>query len=86
MRTTLTVNDAVLRELKERAAAEGRTFKELVNETLQIGLAQKDKPARTKRFRVKTHRLGMKAGVRETSMNQLYDQVEAERVFESQRP
>lgn len=78
MRTTLGINDALLRELRRRAAATGRPFREVVEETLARGLAAGDKPGRSRAFRVRTHALRLKPGLRGVSLNQLYDQIEAE--------
>jgi len=39
MRTTLTLDDSIARALKERAHRSGRSFKEVVNETLRRGLS-----------------------------------------------
>lgn len=86
MRTTLSINDATLKRLKGQAAREGRSFKEVVNEALQLGLAQKEKPHQAKPFRLKPHPLGMKPGFRKVSLNQLYDQIEAETATETERP
>jgi plasmid stability protein len=85
MRTTLTIDDAILRRLKDRAAREGRSFKDLVNQALRIGLAQKETPRPTKSFRLKPHRLGMKPGFHKISMNQLYDQVESESALQARQ-
>jgi plasmid stability protein len=38
-RTTLKLDDAVLRRLKQQAAAEGRTLQDLANQLLRRGLA-----------------------------------------------
>ena len=76
MRTTFDINDAILAELRARAAAEGKPFKRLVNETLQLGLAAKSR--KTARFRVKPLNPGIKPAYQGLSMNQLYDQLEAE--------
>ncbi|MEW5890371.1 MAG: DUF2191 domain-containing protein [Pseudomonadota bacterium] len=38
MRTTLTIDDALAQELKARAVASGKPFKQVVNETLMAGL------------------------------------------------
>ena len=76
MRTTLDISDALLRELRQRAAATGRPFRKVVEETLQIGLAGvrcADKPVQ-----VKVYPVGIKAAYRGVSMNQLYDQLETE--------
>ncbi len=78
MRTTLGINDALLRELRRRANAAGRPFREVVEETLARGLAAGDKAARARAFRVRPHALGLKTGFRGVSLNQLYDQLEAE--------
>ncbi len=76
MRTTLDINDALLRELRHRAAASGRPFRKVVEETLHAGLAA-GRPAREP-VTVKTYPVGIKAAYRGLSMNQLYDQVETE--------
>lgn len=78
MRTTLGINDALLRELRRRAAATGRPFREMVEETLARGLAAEARPKRPRTVRVRPHALGLKPGFRGMSLNQLYDQVEAE--------
>jgi len=39
MRTTLTIEDSVDKKLKKIASQSGKTYKEVVNETLKKGLA-----------------------------------------------
>lgn len=39
MRTTLDLPDALLRQLKSRAALEGTTLKQLIRETIERGLS-----------------------------------------------
>jgi len=78
MRTTLDINDAILRDLRARAKARGRPFRECVEQALALGLAQQSKGEPKARFHVKPHPLGLKAGFRGVSLNQLYDQLEAE--------
>lgn len=78
MRTTIDISDALLRELRRRADRTRRPFREVVEESLQLGLAQLANPQAKKRFRVETHPLGLKPGFRGVSLNQLYDQLEAE--------
>lgn len=57
MRTTLTLDDTLARELKRRAAEEGRSFKEIVNQALARGLRpQSHRPQQP--FRQKTYSLG----------------------------
>lgn len=79
MRTTLDINDALLRDLRARAAEKRRPFREVVEETLAMGLAQQSKVSSRPRFKVTPHGLGLKPGFRGVSLNQLYDQMEAER-------
>lgn len=78
MRTTVDINDALLRELRERSRLQDRSFRDLLEHTLRVGLAQMDKPGEHARFRVSPHALGIKPGFRGMSMSQLYDQIEAE--------
>jgi hypothetical protein len=56
MRTTLTLDESLARELKKRAAASGRPFKEVVNEAIARGLAG-GRPA-ARRYRLRTVSLG----------------------------
>lgn len=47
MRTTLTIDDRLLNELKRTAQASGKPFKQVVNEALRTGLsANAARPAR----------------------------------------
>lgn len=62
MRTTLTLDDALARRLKLKAAESGRTFKEVVNEALARGLASGEGERLGRPYRLKPVSLG---GVRE---------------------
>jgi hypothetical protein len=76
MRTTIDINDALLAELRQRAAKTGQPFRKVVEEILQIGLAGQAKA--TRKPRLKTYPVGIKPAYRGVSLNQLYDQLEAE--------
>ena len=76
MRTTIDINDALLAELRQRAAESGRPFRKVLEETLQIGLAGNSKA--TRKPKLVTYPVGIKPAYRGVSMNQLYDQFEAE--------
>ncbi|MEL6339250.1 MAG: DUF2191 domain-containing protein [Myxococcota bacterium] len=78
MRTTIDISDALLTELKRLAHEQRRSFREIVEETLQQGLAHAQRPAAQTPFEVHPHALGLKAGFRGMSLNQLYDQLETE--------
>jgi hypothetical protein len=86
MRTTLSINDALLVELRKRADSTGKPFRAVVEETLQAGLARSGASTRKRRFRVQPHPLELKPGLGSVSLNQLYDQVEAEDSVKSQKP
>ena len=76
MRTTIDINDALIGELRRKAAESGRPFRQVLEETLQRGLAAKSGSG--KPVRVPTYPVGVKPAYRGVSMNQLYDQLEAE--------
>ena len=79
MKTTININDAILKELKDSASANGRTFRQTLEETLAIGLANQSKKQEVRKFRVRAHSLKLKPGFRYQSLNQVYDQLEAVR-------
>jgi hypothetical protein len=58
MRTTLTIDDDLVQELRERAHKTGSPFKEVVNRAIRVGLKQLDKPTPSKPYRCKSYALG----------------------------
>jgi hypothetical protein len=58
MRTTLVIDDHLLRQLKDRAHFTGQPLKKVVNETLRTGLSQLRRPHRKKVYRSKTYAMG----------------------------
>jgi hypothetical protein len=58
MRTTLTLDDDVAKMLEKEVRRTGDSFKEVVNETLRLGLAAAKQPPR-KPFVVKPWNLGL---------------------------
>lgn len=76
MRTTINISDALLAELRRKAAESRRPFRQIVEETLQLGLAAS--PESRRLVRLPTYPVGVKAAYRGVSMNQLYDQLETE--------
>src|SRR5688572_19929521 len=78
VRTTLNINDALLKELWARSAESGQPFRRVVEEVIAAGLAQRPvhRPRRT--YRIRPHALRLKAAFRNLSLNQVYDQMEAE--------
>ena len=79
MRTTLSINDALLKEVRRRAGAAGRPFCQVLEETIALGLASAKRPRSQRKVRIQPQRLGLKAVYQKMSLNQLYDRLEAER-------
>ena len=83
MRTTLTLEDDLARQLKRMARATGSSFKEVVNSTLRKGLSLGDGPSGAQEpFRIEPRACGFRSGIDPTKLNQLYDDLE---IAESQR-
>jgi len=78
VRTTLSINDAILQQLRELARKSRKPFRQVVEETLALGLTRQGKRKASRDFRVRSHSLGLKPGFGGVRLNQLYDQLEAE--------
>lgn len=78
MRTTLTLDDDLARELQERARRRGESFKEVVNETLRRGLRGEKPGSQPPRFEVRAKACGFRSGVDVLRLNQLSDELEIE--------
>lgn len=86
VRTTLTINDDVARELHRLERATQRTFKEIVNDLLRRGLAAGDRPLpKPARFVVEAKASGFQPGIDPLKLNQLVDELETGR-FPAIRP
>lgn len=58
MRTTPTIDECLVRALKEIANCSGRPFKQVVNETLHAGLGARKAPREARRYRLTPASLG----------------------------
>ncbi len=58
MRTTLTLDDQIAAELKKRAFESGKSFKEVVNESLRRGLTSARRKPSSRPYRLKSMSLG----------------------------
>lgn len=76
MRTTLTLDDDVAVKLKAESRRVGRPFKEIVNETLRAGLANRRAASPRTAFRVEARDLGLKPGLSLDNVAELLEQVE----------
>ena len=82
MRTTLTIENSIARQIKVKMAVTKLSMKEVINQTLAKGLEaaknSKDDPAF--KFKVEPHACGFRAGVDQDKLGQLVDELEAEAV------
>lgn len=85
MRTTIDINDALLQDLRQIAAAQKKPFRRVVEETLQKGMCNESSDTNPP-ISIPVHDLGLKAAYRGMSLNQLYDQLEAEDVRKVAEP
>jgi len=78
MRTTLTIEDTLVSELKKRAHEAGKPFKQVVNETLLVGLQQKSvRKTKSSAYRLKPASLGAPlAGINLDKALHLADELE----------
>ena len=76
VRTTLNISDALLEELRDRSRRTGRPLRQVTEDVLRRGLSSQGIPEQE--VRIKPFRVGIKPAYRGMSMNQLYDQLEAE--------
>jgi hypothetical protein len=77
MRTTLTLDDDVAAKLKTEARRAGRSFREIVNETLRRGLASRQATARSQAFKIAPRDLGdLRPGLSLDDVAGLIEQVE----------
>lgn len=84
MRTTINISDGILAEVRELARQRKRPVREILEEVIQRGLSAGNVPPEP--VRLLTRRVGIKPAYLGLSMNQLYDQIEAEEtVMEARR-
>jgi hypothetical protein len=80
MRTTLTIEDRIAKALKESAHRSGRSFKEVVNETLRKGM-DAEQTVNPKPYRLKPASLGKAAtGIDLRKALLLADRIEEEEI------
>ncbi len=76
MRTTLTLDEDVAHKLRESARRCGRSFKEVVNEALRIGLHQQRTTRSSHKFVVQPRDLGMRGGLSLDNIGDLLEEIE----------
>ncbi len=80
MRTTLTLQDDLARELREKAHREGVPFKEIVNKVIRAGLSQMDRPRKIRPYKCKSYNLGYPPRADLDHALELADRLESEEI------
>lgn len=80
MRTTLTLDNDVMEELKRLAAESDRAFKDVVNEALRCGLQNLQQPPSLPPYKTVPHHMGLERGISLNNVQELLSQVEGEDV------
>ena len=78
MRTTLTLEPDVARQLRQQIAEKKLPLKRIVNDALRAGLSQTSKKEKAARFIVEPHSFGFKPGIDRDKLGQLLDELEVE--------
>jgi hypothetical protein len=80
MRTTLTIDDDLIRKLREYAHKKGVPFKEIVNQALKAGLVHLYKPKRIKPYKCQTYSLKYPPSADLDHVLNLADHLESEEI------
>lgn len=76
-RTTVALDVAILRKLKQQAAAEDRTLADVINDLLRAALSQRTSPATRPRLELPTFQTAPAPGVNIADRDQLFEIMEA---------
>ncbi len=76
MRTTLTIEDDVMKRARKKAADEGRRLKDVINDALQFGLEAERASLKPYRFSLRTVEGKTLPGVDLTDRDKLFDLME----------
>jgi hypothetical protein len=76
VRTTLTLDDDVQARLESAARREGKSFKEMVNYYLRLGLTVREPSEPRQRFTVRARPMGLREGLSVASAARLIEELE----------
>lgn len=76
MRTTLTLDDDVQAKLEREARRQGKSFKEIVNHYLRLGLTARQAYQPERKFTVRARPMGLREGLSASSVARLIDELE----------
>jgi len=78
MRTTLTIEEDIARQIRKRVAEKKLPLKRVINDLLRAGFAGNGKKEKTVPFKVEPHSFGFKPGIDQDKLGQLLDELEVE--------
>lgn len=76
MRTTITIGEEIDQRLRRLAREQKRSYKDVVNDALAVGLDQMEVRDASPPYRVDSFDAGLRAGVDRQKLNQLVDELE----------
>jgi len=76
VRTTLTLDDDVQARLEREARREGKSFKEVVNYYLRLGLTARQAYEPRRKFTVRARPMGLREGLSAASVARLMEELE----------
>ena len=79
MRTTLDMEEALLRKAKKRAAEQGSTLTRLLEEALREYLGPRPSASRGYKLKILTRKSGVRSGVDLSDRDALYSRMENEK-------
>jgi len=85
MRTTLTLDPDVVRILEDEVHRTRKPFKQVVNDAIRRGLAAATRSTPIAPYKVRAHVTKLAAGIDETRMNALVDELEDEAILAKMR-
>jgi hypothetical protein len=85
MRTTVTLDADVLRQLRREMHRSRRSFKEALNAAVRAGLARSADAAPPEPFVVKARPMGLRPGLDPGGLNKLADDLETDALIEAGR-
>ena len=79
MRTTLTLDDDVAAKLNSEMRRSGKSFKDVVNHFLRMGLNARREFKMSDPFKVRARKLGLHPGLNYDNIGELLEQIEGPR-------
>lgn len=79
MRTTITLDDGLVRRLKDEMRTRGTGFRQTLEDTLRRGLDKTASNPSTARFKVRSRPMGLRAGIDPSRLHDLDTDLEVDR-------